>query len=603
MRPIHLFGIGYGSMARKRPAHGRWTLLLPFLTLVWVLHAGGCAHGTEDSADRPLRSGQENLNVDRGSGLQETIHTCSMHPGVRQIGPGDCPICGMDLIPAADGGRGTFGDESLDADTRRASGRTHDGLNPGAHGAFPRMAQAVLVEPAIAWSGPGRLEADPSRTHVVSLDAAAFVVHSGGWIIGDEVGIGDLLMEVESSELTGAARELALLSGQTLDGTDRTSQVASDLERRLRRAWVSPEQIQRFREGETRGDTLRIESKVEGVVIRAVSGSRQSVQAREELFALNDLAELIADVDVFDVSAADILPGDTVDVRLLAGSGGAVKGIVHSVRPLQAQSGYALGVRVRVPNPGRELREGMRVAATGTSVSREPGVHIPVSSVLWTGETSWVFKKNGERIEAAPVVLGARLEELVHVVEGVSEGEEVVLNGTFLLDSTEQLSGARSRFAFTRAEGPTLTGTRSLLDGVDVRELLNQYERWTASLAASSVDSANEGMHQTLAMLEDNVRSEIFRIEKVDRRPARITLEENRRLYKRASDLLIDALPHGTGEGEPSESVYVQYCPMAFGDQGARWLSFDREILNPYFGDAMLRCGETVDLVNFGSSR
>ena len=530
------------------------------------------------------------------------MYTCSMHPGVRQHEPGDCPICGMDLIPAPEEGGGVFTDEAHDADVHRSSRRTYE-LGPGAPGVFPRMAQAVLMNPARPWSGPGRLEADPSRTHVVSLEASGFVIHAGGWIIGDEVAKGDLLMEVESAELTGAARELALLSRQTLDGMDRTTQVAADLERRLRRAWVSPEQIQRFREGESRSDTLRIVSEVEGVVIQAPSTSRQPVQARDELFAVNDLEVLIADVDVFDVSASDILPGDTVAVRLLAGPGGSVTGTVHSVRPLQTQSGYALGVRVRVPNPGRSLREGMRVAASGLSEAQKPGVHIPVSSVLWTGETSWVFKKRGERLEAAPVVLGARFEELVHAVEGVTEGEEVVLNGTFLLDSTEQLSGARSRFASPHAADPTPTHAPTLLDGVDIRKLLTRYARWTASLAASSVDSANSGLDQTLAMLAKQARSEIFRAEALNGSSARITLEENRRMYKRVSDLLIDALPYGTGPGEPSDSVYVQYCPMAFGDQGARWLSFEREILNPYFGDAMLRCGETVDLVTFDSNR
>ncbi|MDP3471078.1 MAG: efflux RND transporter periplasmic adaptor subunit, partial [Algoriphagus sp.] len=38
--------------------------------------------------------------------------------------------------------------------------------------------------------------------------------------------------------------------------------------------------------------------------------------------------------------------------------------------------------------------------------------------------------------------------------------------------------------------------------------------------------------------------------------------------------------------------VYKDYCPMAFGDQGAYWLSEQKEITNPYFGASMLACGE-----------
>lgn len=51
-----------------------------------------------------------------------------------------------------------------------------------------------------------------------------------------------------------------------------------------------------------------------------------------------------------------------------------------------------------------------------------------------------------------------------------------------------------------------------------------------------------------------------------------------------------DALESGT--------IYKQYCPMAFNDKGAYWLSTDKEILNPYFGDVMLHCGRVDSEIN-----
>ena len=51
--------------------------------------------------------------------------------------------------------------------------------------------------------------------------------------------------------------------------------------------------------------------------------------------------------------------------------------------------------------------------------------------------------------------------------------------------------------------------------------------------------------------------------------------------------------------GLQSGTVYYQYCPMANGDKGAFWLSEVNEIRNPYFGDEMLRCGETRDTLEF----
>ncbi len=42
-------------------------------------------------------------------------------------------------------------------------------------------------------------------------------------------------------------------------------------------------------------------------------------------------------------------------------------------------------------------------------------------------------------------------------------------------------------------------------------------------------------------------------------------------------------------------TIYQQFCPMAFNDTGAFWLSDKKEIKNPYFGDKMLKCGKIID--------
>jgi hypothetical protein len=47
------------------------------------------------------------------------------------------------------------------------------------------------------------------------------------------------------------------------------------------------------------------------------------------------------------------------------------------------------------------------------------------------------------------------------------------------------------------------------------------------------------------------------------------------------------------------QKVYYQYCPMAFNNKGAYWLSNTTEIRNPYFGDKMLKCGEVADSLDY----
>lgn len=46
-----------------------------------------------------------------------------------------------------------------------------------------------------------------------------------------------------------------------------------------------------------------------------------------------------------------------------------------------------------------------------------------------------------------------------------------------------------------------------------------------------------------------------------------------------------------------SGSIYVQYCPMANEGEGAYWLSSKEEIMNPYYGDEMLHCGEVKETI------
>jgi Cu(I)/Ag(I) efflux system membrane fusion protein len=46
-----------------------------------------------------------------------------------------------------------------------------------------------------------------------------------------------------------------------------------------------------------------------------------------------------------------------------------------------------------------------------------------------------------------------------------------------------------------------------------------------------------------------------------------------------------------------NQTVYLQFCPMADNDKGANWLSLTEEIFNPYFGDAMLKCGSVEQVI------
>ncbi|MCB0684530.1 MAG: DUF3347 domain-containing protein, partial [Saprospiraceae bacterium] len=69
-------------------------------------------------------------------------------------------------------------------------------------------------------------------------------------------------------------------------------------------------------------------------------------------------------------------------------------------------------------------------------------------------------------------------------------------------------------------------------------------------------------------------------------------IEEQRTQFRFLSDALVQSL---RAFGVAGHDWYVQHCPMAFDNQGGDWLSAEKTILNPYFGDKMLTCGLVVD--------
>ena len=71
-------------------------------------------------------------------------------------------------------------------------------------------------------------------------------------------------------------------------------------------------------------------------------------------------------------------------------------------------------------------------------------------------------------------------------------------------------------------------------------------------------------------------------------------IEAQRTAYlKMSNDLIALVKNSGMKEGE----LYVEYCPMAFNNTGGSWISSDKEIRNPYFGDKMMKCGEVIETI------
>jgi Cu(I)/Ag(I) efflux system membrane fusion protein len=228
------------------------------------------------------------------------------------------------------------------------------------------------------------------------------------------------------------------------------------------------------------------------------------------------------------------------------------------------------------------------------------------------------------------VVLGNQVGNEYEVLEGLFVGNEIVTNGTFTVDAAAQLKGKKSMM--NKEGGKTTTGHEGHLGvqetpSANNKNHVNLNERVQVSKDFQNQLKAvfNDYIKLKNALVKDDSKTALgaskgllANLSKVDMKQladaevhthwmalateikaaaASISntskIKEQRKYFKNLSSLLTNAIEvFGI-----NERVYHQFCPMADNNKGAYWLSNEEKVLNPYFGDAMLLCGEVKQII------
>jgi len=241
---------------------------------------------------------------------------------------------------------------------------------------------------------------------------------------------------------------------------------------------------------------------------------------------------------------------------------------------------------------------------------------VPRSAVLWTGQRSVVYVKipntNVPSFEYREVTLGEAIGDSYLVQEGLSAGEEAVTNGAFTIDAAAQLNNQASMMnrnviveGMAPPAAPNFRENTPAAFQKQLQALANRYLILKDALVDSAPQvAANAGKDflATLNQVDRNLlqgqahnfwmgqfnamRAHAGRVGRADE------LEEQREQFDFLSNLLIETI---RAFGIENAKLYVQHCPMALDDRGADWISKERQILNPYFGAKMLKCGLVKD--------
>jgi hypothetical protein len=125
-------------------------------------------------------------------------------------------------------------------------------------------------------------------------------------------------------------------------------------------------------------------------------------------------------------------------------------------------------------------------------------------------------------------------------------------------------------------------------------QVVDQYLLLKDALVASNPE---EVQSKATSMLEVIDATNMMGIQQSAKQIAAATDLETQRAY--FDSLSIHVYEHLEAQNQGEKTIYKQYCPMAFDNRGAFWLSNAQEIRNPYFGDEMLTCGRVEETLEY----
>ena len=553
-----------------------------------------------------LFSGQTSNNAKDNHDHSEEIAsnqmwTCSMHPQIMQPEPGDCPICGMDLIPAESGGEGLALNEIKMTNNAMALANI----------------QTVVVGNANSTDGnilllSGKIMANEEANAVQASYFEGRIEKLNVNFTGEEVRKGQLLATIYAPELVAAQQELLTATSMKESQPGLYNAVRNKL-----KLWkVSEDQINQIETSGKVRENFPIYATVSGTVSEKMAEQGDYVKQGQPIIKVSNLGTVWAMFDAYENQISQLKKGQKIIVTTNAYPNKEFEATVSFIDPTLNTTSRTVSVRATLNNKDAILKPGMFVTSKvelSKSTSTESQISVPASAVLWTGNRSLVYVKtnpNDPIFEMREVGLGAKNGDMYTIIDGLNNGEEIVTNGTFTVDAAAQLQGKRSMMnageqAELDPENHLAETERLEVSSKFQTQLKAVFDDYILLKDALVNDNSNDAQTAAKKLEQDLAKVDMKLLKDEKAHDHWMTIQNE---LKSSANAIGKSSEIATQRGHfnhlsahminsvqlfgVNEKVYIEFCPMVDGNKGAYWLSLEKEIRNPYYGESMLKCGE-----------
>jgi len=400
------------------------------------------------AAKQELKAGM----IDPKTGKKIKYWVAPMDPTYIREEPGKSPM-GMDLVPVYE----EEGESKEPASTIRIDPVTMQNMGVRL-GKVQRKTLIKYIRTV------GTVTFDETKIYTVNTKFNGWIEKLYVNFVGENVKKGQPLFGLYSPELVTAQEEYLLALNQFSRLSDSSYPSVREGARRLLEAshtrlryWdLTDKQIERIGKTGKVQKILTIYSPASGVVTKKDAFKGHYVKEGEHQYSIVDLSTVWVDVDVYEYELPWVHNGMAADMELAYIPGQRFKGRVLFIYPYLEPKTRTAKLRLSFPNPGNQLKPGMYANIYLKSVIAKNSLVIPLEAVIDSGVRKIVFVSTGKgKFQPRQVNIGLEgNDNEFQVLEGLHEGEEIVLSAQFMLDSESRLREAIQKMLELRKREP-----------------------------------------------------------------------------------------------------------------------------------------------------